>query len=215
MNVYLRCGFCRDILPAELGGSAPPYNNASWAMQLVGDDSSFAFSDKQIFWPKDGGVSPHSPSAGCALVFLKVSNGTLYLSNTTNKLPFFPSSLFSLYLPSPHSSLFSPSILSLLLQMSGRIPFPPPTPKIQIRRLALGSAMLTFPKFPSTKIPARRKGILRGDLRGIPTPSVVGRALWPSSSKICWVMKLIYEFALVRRRFLAILTRQPLPGQRR
>ena len=54
----------RDILPAELGGSAPPYNNASWAQQLVGDDSSFAFSDKQIFWPKDGGVSPHSPSIG-------------------------------------------------------------------------------------------------------------------------------------------------------
>jgi len=48
----------KDILPAELGGSAPPYNNASWAQQLVGDDSSFAFSDKQIFWPKDGGGSP-------------------------------------------------------------------------------------------------------------------------------------------------------------
>jgi hypothetical protein len=50
--------FLRDILPAELGGSAPPYNNASWAQQLIGDDTSFAFSDKHIFWPKDGGVSP-------------------------------------------------------------------------------------------------------------------------------------------------------------
>lgn len=40
----------REILPAELGGSGPPYNNEYWAKQLIGDES-FSYSDKQIFWP--------------------------------------------------------------------------------------------------------------------------------------------------------------------
>ncbi|XP_067145251.1 clavesin-2-like [Centruroides vittatus] len=41
----------RDILPAELGGSGPPYNNEFWAKQLIGDEN-FSFSDKHIFWPR-------------------------------------------------------------------------------------------------------------------------------------------------------------------
>ncbi|CAH1776262.1 unnamed protein product [Owenia fusiformis] len=39
-----------EILPAELGGSQPPYNTESWAKQLIGDEN-FSFGDKQIYWP--------------------------------------------------------------------------------------------------------------------------------------------------------------------
>lgn len=41
----------REVLPAELGGSGPPYNNEYWAKQLIGDES-FSYSDQQIFWPR-------------------------------------------------------------------------------------------------------------------------------------------------------------------
>jgi len=40
----------KEVLPAELGGTLPPYNNLLWAKQLIGDES-FSFGDKQIYWP--------------------------------------------------------------------------------------------------------------------------------------------------------------------
>jgi len=40
----------KEVLPAELGGMEPPYNNQSWARQLTGDEN-FSFSDKHIYWP--------------------------------------------------------------------------------------------------------------------------------------------------------------------
>jgi hypothetical protein len=39
-----------DILPADLGGSAPPYHMQSWAKLLIGDES-FSFGEKHIYWP--------------------------------------------------------------------------------------------------------------------------------------------------------------------
>ncbi|KAG1677098.1 Clavesin-2 [Nymphon striatum] len=39
-----------DYLPAEFGGSGPPYNMQYWADQLIGNDENFSFSDKDIFW---------------------------------------------------------------------------------------------------------------------------------------------------------------------
>ncbi|XP_064597766.1 clavesin-2-like [Liolophura sinensis] len=43
----------KEILPAELGGTEPPYNNLSWAKQLIGDET-FSFGDKHIYWPNHG-----------------------------------------------------------------------------------------------------------------------------------------------------------------
>lgn len=40
----------KEVLPAELGGTLPPYNNMYWAKELVGDEM-FSFGDKQIYWP--------------------------------------------------------------------------------------------------------------------------------------------------------------------
>ncbi|CAC5366816.1 Clavesin-2,Clavesin-1 [Mytilus coruscus] len=40
----------KEVLPAELGGTLPPYNNLIWAKELIGDES-FSFGDKQIYWP--------------------------------------------------------------------------------------------------------------------------------------------------------------------
>ena len=40
----------KEVLPAELGGTLPPYNNLYWAKQLIGDET-FSFGDKQIYWP--------------------------------------------------------------------------------------------------------------------------------------------------------------------
>ncbi|KAK3581632.1 hypothetical protein CHS0354_018810 [Potamilus streckersoni] len=40
----------KEVLPAELGGTEPPYNNQYWAKELIGDES-FSFSDKHIYWP--------------------------------------------------------------------------------------------------------------------------------------------------------------------
>ncbi|KAK3088715.1 hypothetical protein FSP39_022936 [Pinctada imbricata] len=40
----------KEILPTELGGTLPPYNNLQWAEQLIGDET-FSFGDKQIYWP--------------------------------------------------------------------------------------------------------------------------------------------------------------------
>ncbi|XP_074656075.1 clavesin-2-like [Tubulanus polymorphus] len=40
----------RDMLPAELGGSAPPYNTESWAKELVGDET-FSYGENHIYWP--------------------------------------------------------------------------------------------------------------------------------------------------------------------
>ncbi|ESO85290.1 hypothetical protein LOTGIDRAFT_179489 [Lottia gigantea] len=40
----------KEVLPAELGGMQPPYNNQSWARQLIGDES-FSFGDQHIYWP--------------------------------------------------------------------------------------------------------------------------------------------------------------------
>jgi hypothetical protein len=40
----------RDALPADQGGSAPPYNTESWAKVLVGDDQ-FSYGQNHIFWP--------------------------------------------------------------------------------------------------------------------------------------------------------------------
>ncbi|UYV61507.1 CLVS1 [Cordylochernes scorpioides] len=46
----LHAHLSREMLPAELGGSLPPYNNHYWAKQLLGD---FSFSDRHIFWPQE------------------------------------------------------------------------------------------------------------------------------------------------------------------
>ncbi|XP_064652168.1 clavesin-2-like [Lineus longissimus] len=40
----------RDALPADQGGSAPPYNTETWAKILVGDDQ-FSYGQNHIFWP--------------------------------------------------------------------------------------------------------------------------------------------------------------------
>lgn len=45
----------KEVLPAELGGMEPPYNNQSWATQLTGDDN-FSFSDKHIYWPNQSQI---------------------------------------------------------------------------------------------------------------------------------------------------------------
>ncbi|XP_021376060.1 clavesin-2-like isoform X1 [Mizuhopecten yessoensis] len=46
----------KEVLPAELGGTLPPYNNLLWAKELIGDES-FSFGDKQIYWPGHGSKS--------------------------------------------------------------------------------------------------------------------------------------------------------------
>ena len=40
----------KEVLPAELGGTEPPYNNQYWAREITGDEN-FSFSDKHIYWP--------------------------------------------------------------------------------------------------------------------------------------------------------------------
>lgn len=45
----------KEVLPAELGGMEPPYNNQSWATQLTGDEN-FSFSDKHIYWPNQSQI---------------------------------------------------------------------------------------------------------------------------------------------------------------
>ena len=39
-----------EVLPAEIGGSGPPYHIQSWAHTLIGQQG-FSYSDKQIYWP--------------------------------------------------------------------------------------------------------------------------------------------------------------------
>ncbi|CAI9740231.1 clavesin-2-like isoform X2 [Octopus vulgaris] len=49
----------KEVLPAELGGLEPPYNNQYWAKQLVGDEN-FSFGDKHIYWPNYGNFKTRS-----------------------------------------------------------------------------------------------------------------------------------------------------------
>ncbi|XP_067667825.1 clavesin-2-like [Haliotis asinina] len=49
----------KDILPAELGGTQPPYNNQSWAKELIGDEN-FSFGDQHIYWPNSSQLKNRS-----------------------------------------------------------------------------------------------------------------------------------------------------------
>ena len=40
----------QDMLPAELGGSGPPYHMQTWAKELIGDEI-FSFGENHIYWP--------------------------------------------------------------------------------------------------------------------------------------------------------------------
>lgn len=40
----------KEALPAELGGTQAPYNNQSWARNLLGDET-FSFGHQHIYWP--------------------------------------------------------------------------------------------------------------------------------------------------------------------
>ncbi|XP_060594965.1 clavesin-2-like [Ruditapes philippinarum] len=51
----------KEALPAELGGTQPPYNNQYWAKQLIGDEN-FSFSDKHIYWPNQTQIRARSKS---------------------------------------------------------------------------------------------------------------------------------------------------------
>ena len=47
----------KEALPAELGGTQAPYNNQSWAQQLLGDET-FSFGHQQIYWPTKSPPAP-------------------------------------------------------------------------------------------------------------------------------------------------------------
>ncbi|KAH3752753.1 clavesin-2-like [Dreissena polymorpha] len=51
----------KEVLPAELGGHMPPYNNQYWARELTGD-ANFTFSDKHIYWPNLSQLKSRSKS---------------------------------------------------------------------------------------------------------------------------------------------------------